>query len=147
MDDFPDDHDLLMNIATQGLVPIEHGLSGQADYDSCDFFNEILSQVSLPDTDKPKGETRFANPVSDQQVQEAQLKAIPANTKKCTNWAVNVWKAWSTHRRSTNSLRCPSHLLIMANNKWELNYWMTRFVMEVSKCSGITINYNFHSNH
>ena len=85
MDDFPDDHDLLMNIATQGLVPIEHGLSGQADYDSCDFFDEILSQVSLPDTDKPKGETRFANPVSDQQVQEAQLKAIPANTKKCTN--------------------------------------------------------------
>ena len=82
MDDFPDDHDLLMNIATQGLVPIEHGLSGQADYDSCDFFDEILSQVSLPDTDKPKGETRFANPVSDQQVQEAQLKAIPANTKK-----------------------------------------------------------------
>ena len=136
MDDFPDDHDLLMNIATQGLVPIEHGLSGQADYDSCDFFDEILSQVSLPDTDKPKGETRFANPVSDQQVQEAQLKAIPANTKKCTNWAVNVWKAWSTHRRSTNSLRCPSHLLIMANNKWELNYWMTRFVMEVRRKDG-----------
>lgn len=138
MDDFLDED--LMSIATQGLVPLVPGLNQQADYDSCDLFDELFSQVPLGSntvpTDKQEGGTRFAKPVTDQEVHKAQQKAIPENTKKSTNWAVNVWKAWSAHRRSVNSTRCPSHLFIMAKNKWELNYWMTRFVMEVRRQDG-----------
>ena len=57
MNDFPDE---LMNTCTHGLVPIEHGLNGQADYDSCDLFHEVLcadahqpEAVSITFTMKP----------------------------------------------------------------------------------------------
>lgn len=80
--------------------------------------------------------------MSDKQVNEAQQQAIPENTKpgKPPTGPSTCGKlAWSTHRWSVNRIRCPSHLLIMANNvyKWELNYFrMTQFVMEVRRLDG-----------
>ena len=124
----------LMCLATQGLVPIESQSSfRQPDYDSCDMFDELFTQVHL---ETLEASTRFATPATDEDVQEAQQKAVPHNTLKATNWAVNAFKEWSAHRRSINKNRCPSHLFIMAKNKFELNYWMTRFVLEARRKDG-----------
>ncbi len=48
---------------------------------------------------------RFGPVVSESDVQGAQQKAIPANTKKATTWAVNVWKEWK--RIPSSYMRIP----------------------------------------
>ena len=63
--------------------------------------------------------SRFAKPISDEEMQNLKKRAIPANTQKSTSFAVNVWKEWSAHRRQMNLSDWPAHLLIM--NEWELN--------------------------
>ena len=57
---------------------------------------------------------RFAVPVSDDDVKVAQASAVPRNTKKCTNWVVNVWADWrANHCKITKSpLELPPHLLV-----------------------------------
>ena len=61
----------------------------------------ILSQVPDPqDFFPPPGasmSSRFATPVSDQELKDAQEASVPANTRKQTSWSVNVWKAWCDH--------------------------------------------------
>ena len=40
--------------------------------------------------------------LNDNDVKEAQHAAVPPNTRKQTNWSVNVWKEWSDHHRKFN---------------------------------------------
>ena len=43
--------------------------------------------------------------MSDEEVKVAQASAVPANTKKSTNWAVNVWKDWrESHSKTVQSV-------------------------------------------
>ena len=70
--------------------------------------------------------SRFAKPVSDEEIQDLKKQAIPANTQKSTSFAVNVWKEWSSHRKAVNPSNWPAHLLIM--NECELNRWLSRSV-------------------
>ena len=80
--------------------------------------------------------SRFQALKTDEDVEEAKKKAIPKNTEKNTSWAVNVWKQWSAHRRQV----CPSysdwptHLMIAVPS--ELNYWLSKFVLETRKANG-----------
>ena len=83
---------------------------------------------SQPSTSRKTSE-RFAKPVSDEELQSLRKSAIPANTQKSTNWAVNVWKEWSEYRRKENPSDWPAHLLIMSD--WEFNRWLSRFVVEI----------------
>jgi hypothetical protein len=63
--------------------------------------------------------------------------AVPlANTRKQTNWSVNVWKEWSDHHRKLNVYDSPAHLLILAKQPWEFNRWLCRFVLEVRRKDG-----------
>ena len=59
-------------------------------------------------------ESRFGPPVTDSEIIAAQKASVPANTKKSTNWAVNVWKDWAEYRKQTCSApdECPPHILI-----------------------------------
>jgi len=58
-----------------------------------------------------------------------------ANTKKCTNWAVWVFTAWRQARNVTQEDRCPTDLL---ENPFagQLNYWLSRFVVEARRADG-----------
>ena len=78
--------------------------------------------------------SRFAKPVSDEEIRDLKKQAIPANTQKSTSFAVNVWKEWSSHRRAVNPSDWPAHLLIM--NECELNRWLSRFVLEIRRRDG-----------
>ena len=54
------------------------------------------SKYAMPEVEP----NHFAKPVSDEQVKAVQESAIPGNTKKSTNWALNVWNEWSVSRKS-----------------------------------------------
>ena len=42
---------------------------------------------------------RFGPLVSESDISKLQKAAVPANTKKNTNWALNVWKEWANDRK------------------------------------------------
>jgi hypothetical protein len=82
------------------------------------------------------GSLRFHTLTTDDDVEEAKKKAIPKNTDKNTSWAVNVWKQRSTHRCQVYASYSdwPTHLMITVPS--ELNYWLSKFVLEDRKADG-----------
>ena len=112
-------------------------------------LDEILSQIPNPDDVQVEpcmnsgdacGETssaassRFANPVSDEEVKALQASAVPVNTQKSTTWAVKVWKDWSANRRLVSPSDWPPHLFICS--ECELNRWLCKFIVEVRRQDG-----------
>ena len=96
MADIPDE------IATQTLVQYTTDCNQYHDEDLDELFSQIPLLPPLPGMlECPQGSKRFAPPVSDEEVKVAQASAVPANTKKSTNWAVNVWKDWRESRSKT----------------------------------------------
>lgn len=59
---------------------------------------------------------------------------MPNNTTKNTNWAVNVWKSWSSNRGSHAGIDCPPHHFLCS--KEILNFWLSRFVLEARRQDG-----------
>ena len=77
---------------------------------------------------------RFGPLVSASEVTALQKSAVPANTKKNTNWAANVWSEWAANRKLQCPTEWPPHLMII--KPCELNSWLSCFVMEVRRQDG-----------
>ena len=71
---------------------------------------------------------QFAQPKSDREVQQARESGIPAKTKQDTKYCVSLWEAWVEHRRCVNADNVKP---ITELTKKDLQYWMTRFILEV----------------
>ena len=58
-------------------------------------------------------ESRFGHPVTESQITAVQKASVPFNTRKSTNWAVNVWKDWLKYWKQTSSApeEHPPHIL------------------------------------
>ncbi len=79
--------------------------------------------------------SRFTAPKTDDDISAVQASAIPKNTVRNTTWAVNIWKEWTSHRRSICSpLDCPPHLLLCTVG--QLDTWLSRFILEIRKNDG-----------
>ena len=152
MASLPDD---LFEIQTQQLLQdTEEDSSGeQLDYLLSQFNPEELdryvdpsasntdSTYSYPNFDPdPAKRTspshlRFAAPKSDAELQEARDSAVPKNTAKNTSWARNVWREWTGHRRQCcQPMDCPPHILLCTSA--QLDYWLSKFVLEVRRRDG-----------
>ena len=102
----------------------------QVEPDSC--TNEHESNGGEGETSAASG--RFASPVGDKEIKLAQETSVPTNTKKSTTWAVKVWKDWSSNRRVVSPSDWPPHLFLCST--WELNRWLSRFILEVRRQDG-----------
>ena len=98
-----------------------------------DFSAPSSHEPPPPNQPHPTTIARFGELKTDADVEEARKKAIP---KKNTSWALNIWKQWSSHRRQvcTSYNDWPTHLMIAQPS--ELNYWLSKFVLEVKKGNG-----------
>ena len=72
------------------------------------LFDHALTDIFASDSAVPSAlpnGKRFAFQ-SDKSVEAEKTNSVPKNTSRNTNWAVKVWKDWSSHRRTTfpNSL-------------------------------------------
>ena len=90
----------------------------------------------------------FKEPPSSSVEMETVYKGfVPKNTKKATNWSSRVFEEWRAQRNEAviecqsqsvrqidNSELCPSNLL-QCPTATSLNYWLSRFVVEVRRCN------------
>ena len=77
----------------------------------------------------------FATFKTDADIEAAQASATPLNTAKSTNWAVKIWREWTTHRRKhCYAVNCPPHILL--STRHQLNRWLSKFVLEVRRQDG-----------
>ena len=79
------------------------------------LFSQLLSQISDDElrhlssmssssspTNKPPINdpwTRFRPPVTDEQVIEVQKSCVPSTTEWSTQYAIIIWKEWSSNRK------------------------------------------------
>ena len=78
--------------------------------------------------------TRFGPRLTSCDVSAIQKAAVPVNTRKSTNWAVNVWNEWSDYRKQQDPSDCPPHLRTM--QLCELNEWLSLLVLEFRREDG-----------
>ena len=55
---------------------------------------------------------------------------VLSNTRKSTSWAVRVFQSWREQRNKHVTEQCPEKLLEKPTVEL-LNYWLSRFVVEV----------------
>ena len=72
----------------------------------------------------------FAAPKTDEEVAEARSKGVPLKTQKDTAWCIYIWEQWREHRQRTTGVAI---LPTMDLDKSGLNYWLSRFILEVRK--------------
>ena len=83
-----------------------------------------------PTSSTPTSASRpFAAIKSDVEVELARNSGIPEKTSADTKYCVGVWEAWSSYRRQQNGDSIQS---LEQLSREELNYWLTRFILEVS---------------
>ena len=87
-------------------------------------------------TPAPTSSSRFSTLTTDTEVEEVKASSVPKNTRKSTNWAVNVWKDWSAHRRSASPSITEWLVHLYIAQPRELDYWLSKFVLEARKGSG-----------
>ena len=75
-------------------------------------------------TNQPRPHGQFARPVADEEI--TRMRAAAQDTKYCTN----VWFEWSNYCREVHSSQIPPLTEITPP---QLQYWLTRFVLEVRK--------------
>ena len=79
----------------------------------------------------------YASPKGKAAVQSARGASIPTKTKEQTEWAVKVWKEWalaSNTRLLSNEE--PFSTTFCELTVSEMNFWLSRFILEVRKKNG-----------
>ena len=81
----------------------------------------------------PQRSVRFAAPVTEEDLLMKITGSIPKVTRKSTAWATTTWKDWATNRQTAGN-EFPPKLNEITNE--HLNYWLSRFVVEVRNKQG-----------
>ena len=79
----------------------------------------------------------YSSPKSTEAVNAAKSGSIPAKTKEQTEWAVRTWKEWALCRNSRLlSGEQPFSPTFTELSVPEMNFWLSKFVLEVRKKNG-----------
>ena len=81
---------------------------------------------------KPQ-ESGFGALKTEEEILLACKESIPKRTRQDTAYCVRLWNAWSNYRCNTSKVHIPPLTEMDAN---ALQYWMTRFILEVRKKNG-----------
>ena len=76
---------------------------------------------------------RFAALVNDEEIQKRRTESVPKNTAQDTLYCTRVWQEWGNHHGTAHSTAIPP---LSAITPAQLQYWLTRFVLEVRKKDG-----------
>ena len=111
-------------IATQDLIAFENAAN----------ISEYLE-------DKPDDKSSwFKKPVTTNEIEQREKDPIPKKTQQSTAWSVNVYRAWATHRNDQIDTLQDDYPSVPVDFKTstveEINYWMTRFILELMRSDG-----------
>ena len=127
MSQFTELEELEAFVATQDLLAFE------SEHIRKDFISKYLG-------DESDQRTRFEKPTAVNEIEQRERERIPLKTRQSTSWSVNVYQAWAEHRNSQiETLRdeyTSVPLNFQATTVEEVNYWLTRFILEVMRAGG-----------
>lgn len=109
-------------------------LANLDDFPEGPDLEDVLSQFD----DVVTSSTRlYGSPKGAKAVQVAIEASIPKKTREQTNWTVRVWSEWAASRNKKlmrGEQLIPANLCDMA--VCELDFWLSRFVLEIRKVNG-----------
>ena len=66
--------------------------------------------------------SRFAQPMTDEEIESARERAVPAKTVTDTKYCIGLFEAWRKHRMETTNTDIPT---IADMTTHEMQYWLT----------------------
>ena len=94
------------------------------------FLGCSKMENTMPNTHQPT--RHFSKPTSPSSMKTICAGFVPKNTAKATGWAKHVFDEWREQRNAaTDEEKCPVELLDDPIKIDEINYWLSRFVVEV----------------
>ena len=101
----------------------------------CEEWNCCENDSQMPESKRSKlslKKRRFAQPLAEVDMNTLCKPVVPSNTRKQTDWCVNVFESW---RSARDGEKCPANLLQQGTVE-ELNFWLCRFVVEARRSDG-----------
>ena len=90
-------------------------------------------------TKKLRVQHRFANPKSDEEVNNMRSTAVPKKTEADTKYCMRIWDAWRKERISRDEADSEADKQItpiIQMDKEVMKHWLTLFILEVRKQNG-----------
>jgi len=97
------------------------------------LFSKLSQQLESYFPNVNPSHSRFAPAKSNEEVASARTDVIPKKTREDTKYCVRIWDSWSEFQSGSTS--CVIKPSVELSNS-ELQYWLTRFVLEVRKKDG-----------
>lgn len=129
MSEAPDSYELEATLAFEDLIRAEN-----------DEVEAILACECLLEDENNETE-RFETLVTQNDIDQRAKERVPKKTQESTMWAFNIYKAWAKFRNSqlqTLSEEYPFAPVeeLKTASKKEINFWLTRFILEINKGDG-----------
>ena len=119
------------SVSADGPVPAPRPSPTSATPRSTQPANQSAPQpfhLKLPSTT-----SRFAVPVSEEEICRRRTNAVPKKTSDDTRYCIKIWEEWSRFRTADYGSHIPP---LSSISLCELQHWMTRFVCEIRKKDG-----------
>lgn len=89
---------------------------------------------------KDQKDLRHEKPVTNAEIRRGEKERVPVRTRKNTAWAVRVYQAWSQHRNARietlDGEYSSDPLSFEMTSVEEVDYWLTRFILETRRANG-----------
>ena len=90
--------------------------------------------------DECNNSARFQKPTTVNKFEQRERDRIPKKTRESTAWSVNVHRAWDEYRNTHINTLGDEYRFVAVDLGTipveEVNYWLTRFVLEVTRGDG-----------
>ncbi|XP_053399248.1 uncharacterized protein LOC123560554 [Mercenaria mercenaria] len=112
------------------------GVRSNSDTKPLSAVSDNQQTVANPSTSA----ARFGDPMSEQQIREKNVGAVPKKTRALNEWSVKVWVDWARHRNAQPvtvyepGYPIPEDIGLLDDAM--LNYWGQRFIMEIKRQDG-----------
>ena len=127
MSQFTELEELEAFVATQDLLAFE----------SINIRNDFISEYLGDESDQ---RTRFEKPTTMNEIEQRERERIPLKTRQSSSWSVNIYQAWTEQRnRQVQTLQdeyTSVPFKFQAATVEEINYCLTRFILEVMRADG-----------
>ena len=110
-----------------------------ATQDLIAFENAANTSEYLEDEPDDK-HSQFKKPVTTNDIEQREYDRIPKKTWQSTAWSVNVYCTWARHRNNQIDTLQDDYQSVpvdfQTSTVEEINYWLTRFILEVMRSDG-----------
>ena len=103
-------------------------------------YNVVTESSGIEPHERPSSTTErqvYGSPKSQKDIERSMEGGVPEKTHNQTNWAIKVWTEWATSRnRNLLPDEVPFNCEIEMLSAQLINFWLSRFVLEIRRCDG-----------